>query len=213
MRANPLSGFYSIVYEWNALKSTNKLTLMIEFAMVLMELATTLRLVMKKRALLFGAICVAMTSSYAQGEASRHINDLSEDELVYWEEYKRGESGYNFIYQAIKYKLNFAMVKVNDVTLNGIHATFRCTVVENVQGDCRVGDTMILHRVFETSPEIAVRLEGSYIYLIFDKKDHVNYKKTNTEWEIISYLSYDIDFGKRALARVKKDFPQFFMNN
>lgn len=186
---------------------------MIEFAMVLMELATTLRLVMKKRALLFGAICVAMTSSYAQGEASRHINDLSEDELVYWKEYKRGESGYNFIYQAIKYKLNFAMVKVNDVTLNGIHATFRCTVVENVQGDCRVGDTMILHRVFETSPEIAVSLAGSYIYLIFDKKDHVNYKKTNTEWEIISYLSYDIDFGKRALARVKKDFPQFFMNN
>ncbi len=181
--------------------------------MVLMELATALRLVMKKRALLFGATCVAMTFCYAQGETSRHINDLSEDELVYWEEYKRGESGYNFIYQAIKYKLNFAMVKVNDVTLNGIHATFRCTVVENVQGDCRVGDTMILHKVIETSPEKAVRLAGTLMYLSFSKKDHVNYKKTNTEWEIISYHPFDVDFGKKALARVKKDFPQFFMNN
>lgn len=153
-------------------------------------------------------------SGYAQQNIP--LNQEAEfDELVYLEDSEideRERMSFNFIYQALKYSSNFAKVKINKITIDGIHVTYLCTVVENIKGDCSIGDNINIHRIRETPKNPSGEREDKerFIYVSFTKEDSINFKKTSNKWEIISSRSYEHDLGQRALERVKKDFPQLF---
>lgn len=152
-------------------------------------------------------------SGYAQGASRRskeEINADTEDETVYVKNTdveKSERSTFNGMYQAIKYDDNIVLVKINNVTVDDIHVTYLCTVVENVKGKCNIGDTIIIHLICETRPYSWEKNKDNFMYLCFKEEPLINYKNANKEWEIINSHGYDHDIGRRALERIKKDFP------
>ena len=161
-------------------------------------------------------LLVAFFNMHISGYAQQNISSIKtevSDESVYLEDLsidKNERKKFNSMYQAIKYGHNIVMLKINSVSINGTHVTYTSTVVRSEKGDCNIGDNIIIHRVRETTQNRSFKKEhrDGFIYLSFRKKDFINYKKTNNEWEITNSHSYEFGLAQRALARIKKDFPQ-----